>query len=54
MPLRNTTLAYCVARTQLFLRRIGVDVERKCRFRQHKDEMAHYADDCWDAELLTS
>jgi glycyl-tRNA synthetase len=25
------------------------------RFRQHlSDEMAHYSDDCWDAELLTS
>jgi glycyl-tRNA synthetase len=27
----------------------------KVRFRQHMDnEMAHYATDCWDDELLTS
>ena len=27
----------------------------KIRFRQHlKKEMAHYASDCWDAELLNS
>lgn len=38
----------------LFLVKIGVDPS-KLRFRQHLDnEMAHYACDCWDAELLTS
>ena len=43
-----------MARIQLFLTRIGVDPKR-LRFRQHMDnEMAHYACDCWDAELLTS
>eukprot|EP00484_Ammonia_sp_Unknown_P021393 CAMPEP_0197044468 /NCGR_PEP_ID=MMETSP1384-20130603/20511_1 /TAXON_ID=29189 /ORGANISM="Ammonia sp." /LENGTH=855 /DNA_ID=CAMNT_0042475927 /DNA_START=102 /DNA_END=2669 /DNA_ORIENTATION=- len=53
--IRNTTLGYYLARTQLFFERIGVDVVNKLRFRQHKtDEMAHYAQDCWDAELLTS
>eukprot|EP01084_Bolivina_argentea_P305421 527622_1 len=53
--IRNTTLAYYLARTQLFMERIGIDVVNKLRFRQHKkDEMAHYAQDCWDAELLTS
>lgn len=32
----------------------GVD-EGKLRFRQHlANEMAHYACDCWDAELLRS
>ena len=32
----------------------GGDVS-KMRFRQHMaNEMAHYAKDCWDAELLTS
>lgn len=50
----NPTLGYFMARIQLFLIRIGVD-ERKLRFRQHmSNEMAHYASDCWDAELLTS
>lgn len=54
-PIKNTTLAYYLARTQLFMERIGIDVNNKLRFRQHKkDEMAHYAQDCWDAELLTS
>merc|ERR1719229_1896531 len=54
-PIRNTTLAYYMARTQLFMERIGIDVVNKLRFRQHKkDEMAHYAQDCWDAEILTS
>merc|ERR1719483_1946994 len=33
---------------------MGVDSDR-LRFRQHMaNEMAHYACDCWDAELLTS
>ena len=43
-----------MARIQTFLTSIGVDPKR-LRFRQHMDnEMAHYACDCWDAELLTS
>jgi glycyl-tRNA synthetase len=46
-------LAYCLARTYQFLVRVGVCPE-KMRFRQHmKDEMAHYAADCWDAEILS-
>lgn len=50
----NETLGYFLARIQLFLLRIGVD-KNKIRFRQHMaNEMAHYATDCWDAELLTS
>lgn len=50
----NETLGYFLARIQLFLLRLGVD-ESKLRFRQHMaNEMAHYAADCWDAELLTS
>lgn len=33
---------------------VGVKPDR-CRFRQHmKNEMAHYACDCWDAECLTT
>jgi len=48
----HQTLAYYVARTYQFLLAVGVSPE-KLRFRQHKsDEMAHYAADCWDAEVL--
>jgi hypothetical protein len=50
----NSTLGYFLARIQLFLEVIGVE-KSKIRFRQHmENEMAHYAADCWDAELLTS
>lgn len=50
----NETLGYFMARIQQFLIRIGVE-PGKLRFRQHMgNEMAHYACDCWDAELLTS
>lgn len=50
----NETLGYFLARIHLFLQRIGVDLS-KMRFRQHmQNEMAHYACDCWDAELLTT
>ncbi|XP_067005016.2 glycine--tRNA ligase [Anabrus simplex] len=50
----NETLGYFIARIQQFLIRVGV-TEKKLRFRQHMaNEMAHYATDCWDAELLTS
>lgn len=50
----NETLGYFLARIQLFLLKIGVNPSR-LRFRQHmENEMAHYATDCWDAELHTS
>eukprot|EP00505_MAST-04D_sp_SCG-Rhode-Island_P003216 Stramenopile-MAST_4_protein_3216 len=50
----NQTLAYYMARTAQFLIRVGIKPEY-LRFRQHLDtEMAHYATDCWDAEILTS
>lgn len=50
----NETLGYFLGRVLLFLLKIGVDPS-KIRFRQHlANEMAHYACDCWDAELLTS
>ncbi|KAI9756205.1 MAG: hypothetical protein M4579_003945 [Chaenotheca gracillima] len=50
----NQTLGYFLARIKLFLLGIGVQSD-KLRFRQHmENEMAHYAADCWDAELLTS
>lgn len=50
----NETLGYFLARIHLYLERIGADMN-KVRFRQHMaNEMAHYACDCWDAELQTS
>lgn len=50
----NETLGYFLARIYLYMKKIGVD-ESKMRFRQHMaNEMAHYAADCWDCELLTS
>lgn len=50
----NETLGYFLGRIYLFLLKIGVD-KKKVRFRQHMaNEMAHYATDCWDAELQTS
>merc|ERR1719516_628185 len=50
----NTAIAYFLGRINLFMEKLGVDVKR-LRFRQHMgNEMAHYACDCWDAELLTS
>ena len=50
----NKVLAYFIYTTQQLLVRLGVDPKR-LRFRQHlKDEMAHYAMDCWDAEVLLS
>ncbi|HMK45306.1 MAG TPA: glycine--tRNA ligase, partial [Methanocella sp.] len=48
----NEYLAYYVALTYQFLISVGVDSKR-LRFRQHmKTERAHYATDCWDAEVL--
>jgi glycyl-tRNA synthetase len=50
----NETLGYFMARTQLYMEKIGMDPERM-RFRQHlKTEMAHYAADCWDLEIKSS
>lgn len=47
----NEALAYWLARTQEFLLAAGIDPKR-LHFRQHlKNEMAHYAADCWDAEF---
>lgn len=46
-------LAYFLIRTQQFLEKVGIPREN-IRFRQHtKHERAHYAIDCWDAEILT-
>lgn len=50
----NQTLGYFLGRIFLFLLKIGIDPSR-VRFRQHMStEMAHYACDCWDAEIETS
>jgi glycyl-tRNA synthetase len=50
----NQTLGYFVARIYQFLVKIGIDPGR-LRFRQHMaNEMAHYAADCWDAEIQNS
>lgn len=50
----NETLGYFMARTYLFLEKVGVNPQRM-RFRQHlKTEMAHYACDCWDMEIHMS
>ena len=52
--INNETLAYFMARTYLFLLRVGIAPE-KLRFRQHLlTEMAHYASDCWDGEVKLS
>ncbi|KAG1112653.1 hypothetical protein G6F42_014679 [Rhizopus arrhizus] len=50
----NQTLGYFIARIYQFLDKIGIKGDR-LRFRQHMDnEMAHYACDCWDAEIHTT
>ncbi|CAJ0943017.1 unnamed protein product, partial [Mesorhabditis belari] len=50
----DTLIGYYLARTHSFLEKVGINT-RKLRFRQHMaNEMAHYAKDCWDAEVMTS
>jgi glycyl-tRNA synthetase len=52
--INNETLGFFIGRIYLFLIKIGIDKNR-IRFRQHmKNEMAHYACDCWDAECKIS
>ncbi|HQD26750.1 MAG TPA: glycine--tRNA ligase, partial [Methanoculleus thermophilus] len=49
----NEYVAYYIALTHQILTSIGVD-PAKLRFRQHlTDERAHYATDCWDAEVYS-
>ncbi|MDK2890497.1 MAG: glycyl-tRNA synthetase [Methanoculleus sp.] len=49
----NEYVAYYIALTHRILTAIGVD-PAKLRFRQHlTDERAHYAVDCWDAEVYS-
>jgi glycyl-tRNA synthetase len=51
--INNQALAYYVYLTQDFLLSAGVD-PKKFRFRKHAaDELAHYATECWDAELYS-
>ncbi|MEM1514153.1 MAG: glycine--tRNA ligase [Candidatus Thermoplasmatota archaeon] len=50
----NEAIAYYLALTKRFLIKVGID-EKKIRFRKHaKDELAHYANECWDAEVYSS
>ena len=50
----NETLAYFIARTYQYMIGVGI-LHPKLRFRQHMaNEMAHYAQDCWDAEVETT
>lgn len=52
--LKNYTLAYFLGRIYQFMMGIGI-LSSGIRFRQHLQcEMAHYASDCWDCELLSS
>lgn len=49
----NEYLGYHIARVDEFLESIGLP-RAELQFRQHRrDEMAHYATDCWDAEFLS-
>ena len=50
----HETLGYFMGRTYQFLISCGIPPEA-IRFRQHREkEMAHYAKDCWDAEIECS
>ncbi len=50
----NEYVAYYVALTHQLLVKVGIRPER-LRFRQHlPDERAHYATDCWDAEVFST
>jgi glycyl-tRNA synthetase len=50
----NEWVGYYVGITSRFLLEAGVD-QKRLRFRQHAStEMAHYAADCWDAEVQLS
>jgi len=52
--INSQLLAYFMGRTHKFLTELGIPKEH-IRFRQHlKTEMAHYANDCWDAEIRLS
>lgn len=49
---KTECVGYFMGLTHKFLTALGF---KDFRFRQHKkDEMAHYACDCWDAEIMTT
>lgn len=51
--INNQALAYYMYLTNEFLISAGVD-QNKFRFRKHAaNELAHYAEECWDAELFS-
>jgi len=51
--IKNQALAFYMYLTQEFLLAAGID-PKKFRFRKHSDdELAHYAIECWDAELFS-
>lgn len=51
--IKNQALAFYMYLTQEFLLAAGVN-PKKFRFRKHSDdELAHYAIECWDAELFS-
>ena len=52
--IRHPTVGYFMGWTMDFLISVGINPSG-LRFRQHEStEMAHYAQDCWDAEILGS
>jgi len=52
--IRHATVGFFMGWTMDFLLSVGIDPSG-LRFRQHEStEMAHYAQDCWDAEIFGS
>ena len=52
--IRHPTVGFFMAWTMDFLQSVGIKLDA-LRFRQHEsNEMAHYAQDCWDVEILGS
>jgi glycyl-tRNA synthetase len=50
--IRHETVGWFMIKTFELMSELGIDTEL-IRFRQHEgDEMAHYATDCWDLEIL--
>ncbi|KAI5148631.1 glycyl-tRNA synthetase [Enteropsectra breve] len=51
--IRSEAICYYIAKAQEFLLSIGFKLS-SIRYRQHNiNEMAHYANDCWDVEIKT-
>eukprot|EP00917_Polyrhabdina_sp_WS-2016_P023824 GHVP01051510.1.p1 GENE.GHVP01051510.1~~GHVP01051510.1.p1 ORF type:complete len:573 (+),score=100.81 GHVP01051510.1:14-1732(+) len=52
--IKKEVLAFFIGKTYEFLISLGIQTQW-IRFRQHRaNELAHYAEDCWDAEIYTS